>query len=364
MPYAFISHQSACEALRLKGVVGVEWPRESRNLPWSGECIRLQRDLKRLAESTDLVALGLVSRPIDVLVPTSLMRTRGKWARTHGWAFPLPRGSMRRVASNVAISTPEFVVLQLAHRHVMRRAAVDRSVDDYLARREALSEMGIDAEPPLEDLVTWERCRHLVAVARVAMEFAGTYRLPAPHEGTRYKQPRLSSIQAMLEFLDGGDARRLGVLADVIRARDALALAADNSASPMETVLFLLLTLPVEMGGFGLPRPVLNKTVGVDGKDGLTPDLLWEDAGLAIEYESLEFHAGAGRDRTDHDVMRENELVTAGYCVLVAVPGVVLDLSRLTRLAEQIALLLGVRLTEPAPDQLMLRERLHSELVS
>lgn len=364
MPYVFVSHQSACEALRLRGLTGDEWPPKSRNLPWTGECVRLQRDLRRLAKATDLNALGIVSRPIDILVPTSLMRTRGKWARTHGWALPLPAGSMRRVAPSVVISSPEFVILQLAHRHIMHQAANDRAMDALLAERDALLELGIDEMPPFEDPVAWERLLHLVGVARVAMELAGTYRLPTPLGDTRYKQPTLASIGSMVTFLDREEFARSEIAADVARARMALGLAADHSASPMETALFLLLTLPVGLGGFGLPRPVLNEPVSGGEGDGLRPDMLWAEAGVVLEYDSLEFHAGAGRDRTDHDIMRENELVTAGYRVFVATPGIVMDLGRVTKLAEQIAQALNLSLAQPAPSELRLRERLHRELMS
>lgn len=358
MPYAFISHTSACEALRINGLVGNPWPETNRMLPHRGGCIRLQRDLAKLEQSVDLRELGIVSKPIDILVPSPSVRSRGKQARTHSWLSMIPPGSMRRVHKNVIVSTPEFVILQLAHRHIRHIPLLDKCVDQYLVEKELLASHGIDAEAPFEDFLGWECIRHLVHVAQVAMEFTGTYRLPTPKTPTAYEQPLLMTIESALKLLDSSGERN-----DAPRARRALDLISGESASPMETGLFLMLTLPVEMGGLGLPRPVLNKTIPVqlDGKN-LTPDLLWQDRKLIIEYESSEFHAGRGRDKTDHDTMRANALRAAGYRVFEATPGIVCRLSRIEILAEQSAHALGVPLPNANACQRRLRERLHREL--
>ena len=360
MAFAFVSHESACEALRSHGLSGTPWPQEQRFLPRKGDCIRLQRDLKRLDQQVGLSRLGIISTPVDLLIPSSLMRTRGKRARTHGWEPPLPPESMRRVAQNVLVSSPEFVILQLSHRHIRHYPLVDAMADQQMDEQATLDGFGIDAEAPFEDLVEWERIRHLVHVAQTAMEFAGTYRLPVLGEKATYQQPQLMTVESALAFLDCANERN-----DTPRARRALALAANGSASPVETSLYLMLTLPVEMGGFGLPRPELNVPVDVRlGDENLSPDLLWRDARLVVEYNSSEFHAGQGADKTDHDIMRANALVAAGFSVLEATPGIVGQLSRTTVLAQQVASLLGIALRTPSDEQRRFREKLHRELFS
>lgn len=153
-------------------------------LPHRGGCIRLQRDLAKLEQSVDLRELGIVSKPIDILVPSPSVRSRSKQARTHSWLSMIPPGSMRRVHKNVIVSTPEFVILQLAHRHIRHIPLLDKCVDQYLVEKELLASHGIDAEAPFEDFLGWECIRHLVHVAQVAMEFTGTYRLPTPKTPT------------------------------------------------------------------------------------------------------------------------------------------------------------------------------------
>lgn len=358
MSYAFVSHGSACEALRTHGAAGQAWPETSRMLPHRGSCIRLQREMAQLERTVDFRSLGIISEPIDILVPSSSVRSRGKRATTHSWLTAIPAHAMRRVHENVIVSGPEFVILQMAHRHIMHIPVYDKMVDKHLEDRELLRRYGIDDNIPAEDLLGWEHVRHLVSLARLAMEFAGTYRLSTPMTETAYKQPRLMTIQSALDFVDMSRNQNDGP-----RARRALSLAADGSRSPMETALFLMLTLPIEMGGYGIAKPVLNKPVPVQlDKDDLIPDLLWEEHGLVVEYQSDEFHESKGRDRTDHDIMRANELRAEGYQVLEATPGIVCDPSRMEMLANQVARLLGTRLPSLDEAQMQLRRHLHGEL--
>lgn len=358
MPFVFISHASACEALRANGLVGAPWPETCRMLPHRGSCIRLQRDVARLSRDIDLGSLGIAGKPVDILVPSSVVRSRGTQARTHSWSTLLPAHSMRRVHANVIVSTPEFVMLQLAHRHIRRIPAYDKTIEKHLADRELFARLGIDAEAPIDDVLGWEHVRHIVNVAQIAMEFAGTYRLSTPASEAAYDKPPLMTLESARAFLEIVHERN-----DSPRARRALVLAADGSASPAETALFLMLTLPIELGGFGLPKPELNRSVPVriDNED-LTPDLLWRDQRLIVEYQSDRFHAGLGRDKTDRDIMRANTLRAAGYQVIETTPGIVYQLPRIKALADQIARLLGTVLIEADDGQRRLREHLHQEL--
>ena len=89
----------------------------------------------------------------------------------------------------------------------------------------------------------------------------------------------------------------------------------------MESALALILSRPVSCGGFGLPEPELNKDIPVTGRarelwddDFIAPDLLWEEAKLAIEYDS-NLHHSSGHRRA-RDAVRRDVLTELGYRVV------------------------------------------------
>lgn len=364
MPYLFVSHHSALEALRSQGINHPKWPEERRILPVFGECISAQRTFRELERQVDLSTLGIVSRPVDVLVPTTQYRHKGKRIRTHAWRNQLPAGSFLRLHQNVLVSCPEFALLQLANVHVRKAPALDRSVELSISEREALQSLGIDEQPPVENLYEWEKDLRLIRLAQLAMEFCGTYRLPVPPQAeASYDCPQLTGVSAIQTFLDAvppaNGYKHTGGPKSLITA---LPWVMERSRSPFETALALMLTLPVELGGYGLPQPVLNDRLDEPGVIDLHPDFLWRVARLVVEYDSNEFHAAAGADKVDADIERANRLRAAGFTVLEATPGIVLNLQKLDAFALQVSKLLGASIP-PADHGIRLRRSLlHREL--
>ena len=70
-----------------------------------------------------------------------------------------------------------------------------------------------------------------------------------------------------------------------------------NSASPRESILAMLLCLPYSLGGYGIPRPLMNfevrlpRSTKATGRASLRCDLFWPDAKLDVEYDSSKYHA-------------------------------------------------------------------------
>lgn len=94
-----------------------------------------------------------------------------------------------------------------------------------------------------------------------------------------------------------------------------------NSASPMESALTLILSQPLELGGFGLPAPALNRKIPLGGQarllwddDFIRPDLLWEDGMTVLEYDSDQEHASSRRRARDSS--RRNVFAELGYRVI------------------------------------------------
>ena len=105
------------------------------------------------------------------------------------------------------------------------------------------------------------------------------------------------------------------------KARTAVGKLMDGSASPWETAVALMLSLPTRMGGFELPKPKLNKSHPLSamgkrlvGASSLRPDMLWEKEGVAIEYDSDVFHTSTESLRRDS--ARRKALEASGLNVL------------------------------------------------
>ena len=310
--YAFLAHASACEALRFLEDPLPTWPPQARKLPLSGECVSTQRAFKELKEQVDLSSFGVWSTPVDMIVPTQSMRSRGKHARFHVWSGPVPAASMLRCAENVLVSGPELVIAQLCGSHSKLDALLEEHVRAVRAEQEVIGTLDVDAHPVLDHPLKRSSIERFVSALVLACEFAGTYRLGANGGATTYHARRLmttKSLNAVIAQLDGTSNRT--------RAAEVAGLLYEGSASPMETAIALLLTLPANLGGMGLPHAELNTPVDVSkwhgtlsDRDTVTPDMQWRALRVAIEYDSAEFHERLGPSRLEKDARRANILTS------------------------------------------------------
>lgn len=363
--YAFISHHSACEALRALDALPPVWPPKPRRLPVSGDCVSNQRSFKALARELDLASFGVTSSPIDLLVPDQAMRSRGKGARFHVWSGLVPEGSMFRLAEKLLLSGPELVVVQHCGTQSKLESLLDRHVQAVHAERETMAMLGLDERPVYDDPRARDSIERLVAAVLIACEFAGSYRLGACEGGTRYHVSPLMSKESL-----GRVIASLEGTANKTRAAEVAGLFYEGSASPMETALALMLTLPVNLGGLGLPRAELNAPVDVteargvlSDRDEVVPDMLWRFWRVVIEYDSAEFHEMRGTRQLEEDARRANILTACGYHVLRVTPGALRTVHDVELLGRQVAQLLGVELEEPSEVQAIRRLRLFSMLM-
>lgn len=371
--YAFLGHESACEALRqfwapISWQGRHPWPRDARRLPSAEHCVTNQKEAKNLIASLDLASHNVTTMPIDLLVPTRAAGSRGKTARFHVWSRPLPAGSMLRLADALFASGPELTVLELCGSHGKLEPLLDPMVSSTRAEQEVNHMLGLDRHVAIDSPLEWESNRRLVEAAAVACEFAGTYRLGTAGAKTNYGAPRLMSLGGLRSAATSVTAsRRTSMESRALRVAE---LAFDNSASPMETSLALLLTLPLDFGGFGLERPRLNVPVDVSGyrgevadRDDVTPDFLWEGRRLALEYDSREHHEDAGPRQLAKDAARANILTALGYRLIRVTPANLASLASASLLARQVAWALGRELERPSEVQLLRREKLYRLLM-
>lgn len=131
----------------------------------------------------------------------------------------------------------------------------------------------------------------------LGLELCGVYRLD-PDGGTP-KRKQITDVKSIKAFLS-----KVSRTKGLSRARMALEHVVDNSRSPRESDLYMMLCLPSKLGGFGLGKEVeLNKTLRVGTSASsrtaakeITPDLVWRRWRIALEYESDLWHGGTTAD--------------------------------------------------------------------
>lgn len=245
--------------------------------------------------------LSKISRPIHVLVTDPKIRPRSKDFISHVWTHSLPKGYLLDIGNECYIASPELCFVQLAEKL------------------------------PLLELI------------QRGYELCGTYCIT---NNEMYKCVPLTTVKRLKAFSKTAHIRGSK------KACRALQYILDNSASPMETALAMLLCLPYKLGGYGIRQPCLNDRIEVDttlNKSGyFSCDLYWHQAKLAVEYDSDQFHSGA--DHLTRDSIRRGDLEAVGIRVISVTKGQVTNKSEMEKIAHLVAKYTSkeLRFTEPA----------------
>lgn len=210
--------------------------------------------IRALSKDAELLARVSVRDRIDLLATDARDRRSSKRVRGHVWSQRYPKGAVADQGGGLRVCTPEFAFLQMAAK-----------LNDF-----ELIQLGI--------------------------EMCGTYAchfLPMGCASSSKVRP-ITSLQRLKSFI-----QRCKGLHGVKRCRRALRWIAKDSASPAETLLGMMLGLPMRLGGFGLGMPAFNHPVTVPGGNRLRCDLLWPDLHVGVEYDSREHHTGYGQAQVD-----------------------------------------------------------------
>lgn len=242
-------------------------------------------------------------------------------------------------------------------------------VASQLAARESFVALGSASYIASPELCAFGIAKESDAVktALVISEFCGLYSLVGPQEGGFRSRAPLSSLERMRQLADGlSHARGLNVF------REAIDLSVQDSASPMETAVALLLSLPSRYGGFSLPKPEMNwmvrgnetlRDAAVKGthvsKGSLFGDLVYLEHNLIVEYASKKHH----QDHWDSDMIRYNELVDDGFKVVSITPTQLFDATKMMNIAGTIARQLGCELPSATPEWASRNKRLREILL-
>ena len=245
-----------------------------------------------------------VDHPFEVLLHDGSQRARSKAVKARVWTTPVAPTAFRTARKGIYVSSPEFVFQQMATR--------------------------LD----LPELIA------------LGMELCGTYRreVRVPHLDsdevgftTLYHQRVLTTPKRLRGFLTSmRPAPGCG------KALKALEYVLPNSASPMETALYLLLCLPRRYGGYALPKPILNPPIAISKsgrkhtlRKSAKPDLFWREIRLDLEYNSDEFHE---ENQRAIDSMRRKALERMKVEVIELTPDELLSVELFHATALRIAL--------------------------
>lgn len=258
--------------------------------------------------------------PVHVLIADESNRVRTKNIVTH-ICPAIPDACVVDAGEGFYVSTPEFCFLQLAQR---------------------LS---------------------LIKLVELGFELCGMYSAVA-NQDAMSRAKSLTSQAKLQAFIEAN-----GGFPGVRKARRALRYVQNDSASPMETILTLILCLPYKLGGYGLPCPQLNYRIDVPlslrkkaDRSYCKGDLCWPEFNLCVEYDSELHHSAA--DQRHSDARRRSTLIMLDYTVISVTPDQLFDSGACNRLAHQIAELTGKRLRYEDPvfthTHLSLRKELFS----
>ena len=280
------------------------------------------RDIKPLAAASE--AIGRLSTPYTALVPNHAQRRASKIITCRTLSTTIEEPYLVNIDEHCLCVTPELLFALYCQQH------------------------------------------DLASSVQLGLELCGTYTRSAysGHECfTSYDLGRLTDASSIRGFL----SRNPGIYGAKRATRYARYLQ-DGSASPMETVLYLLLCLPASEGGYGLPLPELNadlpiiQYLGSQHKPGIRyGDLVFKSARVVLEYQSREHHDTPDKIEADED--RRDDIQAAGYTVMFITPSRIKDFDRFEAVAQRLAHYLGIDFTQCAPGKTDEREALRTLLL-
>ena len=155
----------------------------------------------------------------------------------------------------------------------------------------------------------------LIDLVLLGFELTGCYAIRPDLDEGIFQRPPLCSKESLAATIRSTKGSK-----GAAKAEKALPLIVEGSASPRETGLVMMLTLPIKMGGYGLPAPELNKNLDL-GKAAKPYwgnrnafDLVWEKKRLIVEYDGM---CHTENDLRARDTLRRDASLLAGYSVFV-----------------------------------------------
>ena len=129
------------------------------------------------------------------------------------------------------------------------------------------------------------------------------------------KRQSIATVDDIQSFI-----KRAKGLSGIKKTRQATSYAVNHAFSPMESKLAALSALPFSLGGYGLPKPELNREIELTndaesmiGRHSCSCDLVWIKQKVIVEYDSNLSHLTPGQHA--YDKRKYNALNMSGYHV-------------------------------------------------
>lgn len=276
------------------------------------------------ADSLDALRLSAFDfgpEPLHLMVPSVEMRIRRKRYYSSVWSGRLPAEAFCNHSARACIASPEFCLFQAA------------------------------------------LCLSRAQLIELCMELCGRYALVLDADrgfvSRDYALATRESVTRLTDAMRGTNCSS--------QLAHALEHVVEGSRSPMETREYLLMCLPKNMGGFGLPRPLMNgrvKLTKAEQKKAMRQhfecDLLWPEQRVVIEYDGHDDHAS--RIDRARDAMKRDVLVAKGYTVFVVTGAQIMDELLFEGVVRDVARAIGYRLRAFPRDWAVKHSLLRSEL--
>jgi len=264
--------------------------------------------LPALSELTGIPPTQLGS--MDYLQQRGRSRHASPLSRPHSWNGDLPTRSLLHIGNDIYLCSPEFTFLQLSGLY------------------------------------------NVIELSSIAMAMSGKY-MPAHAENDLARHDPVTSVALLRSFAMGA-----GTHWGVDKSAQATRWAVDNSRSPMETSLALLIHMPRTLGGYGLVRPVLNQRIYLSEEStAIYPhryceaDVSAPGSSLLLEYLGRAFHK-----EEHHDIRRELALQHEGYQLQHVTVHQLVDPSGRNEIMRRYAQSAGIALKPPT--DLIVRRRI------
>jgi hypothetical protein len=247
---------------------------------------------------------------VDYLQQRGRSRHASLRSRPHSWNGDLPAGALLHLGDDIYLCSPEFVFLQLSGLY------------------------------------------GVIELSNVAMAMSGGY-MPAHAENGLAGHDPVTSVAELRSF-----ALAVSAHWGVDKSVQATRWAVDNSRSPMETSLALLIHMPRLLGGYGLIRPVLNRRIYLSQESAAIyphryceADVSAPGSSLLLEYLGRAFHK-----EEHHDIRRELALQREGYQIQHVTVRQLVDPAQRNEIMRRYAQSAGIALKPPT--DLIIRRRI------